>query len=126
MGSIARKGEKRKSGRSHDAQSVPTIMERLRRDTPKLADQAAYADAVTTASQTEGRERDVLYFLANHADEAEEVEMGQQTLSMVFGLGRSRIERVLRHLRRLGKLEIVRRASWHRPNRYRITVPRGE
>ena len=124
MGSIARRGEKRKSGRSHDAESVPTVTERLRRDTPKLADCAAYADAVAAGSRADGRELHILYFLATHADESNEVEIGQETLSLLFHIEERSIGRILRKLKRLGELAQVRRGRWHRKSRYRITVPR--
>lgn len=119
MASVARRNKKRKSDRS-----APSLRDRLRRHTPPLAHHAAYADDVIAASQAQGRERDVLYFLADHADAAEEVEMGQQTLSMRFGVEPSTVARMLRKLRCLGELQLVRRAGWHHTNRYRITVPR--
>lgn len=119
MASVARRNKKRKSDRSS-----PSLRERLQRHTPPLAHHAAYADDVIAASRAQGRERDVLYFLADHADAEEEVEMGQQTLSMRFGVELSTVARMLRKLRCLGELQLIRRAGWHHTNRYRITVPR--
>lgn len=124
MASIARSRSKRKSARSHDRKS-PTLFDRLQHDTPKIASGAAYADQVIAASHAEGVERPVLYFLANHADpESDEVEMGQQTLALSFGVDRKTMKEILRRLRKLGELTLVRRAGgWGRTNRYRITLP---
>lgn len=125
MASIARKHAKRKVRDSNSPRSPEDLTARLRRRTPLLGPDRGvpYADQVLARSAAEGRARDALYFLANHADEAEEVEMGQQTLSEIMAISPSQVAYLLRKLRKLGELIRVRPAGWGRTNRYRIVRP---
>ena len=121
MASIPRRSKKRKSARSH----APSLAERVRRHTPLLAHPEGYPEEVMAASRADGRALDVLYFLAEHADAQEEVEMGQQTMAMCFKVQRPTIKTILRHLRDLGELRLIHQGRGRgRTNRYRITVPR--
>lgn len=110
-------------GCSHQRESMP-LAERLKRATPRPSG-VPYADEVIASSTAQYPDRGVLYFLASHADPADdEVEMGQQTLSLALDLNPRTLSRIMRRLRKLGELTQMRRGHGHIKSRYRITVPR--